>query len=289
MNHTTPSFKIDQTMILVNLMLITLLTYELANLTWHLLLTHTLTTPSIQQTTTINPIPPKESTLHTTQFNELFGSLTPSTQPNKPIETPIEAPITQLELTLHGILFANNSITARALISSPETSEQTYAINDSLGTSTTIHSIFTDRVILTHNGQQETLYLPDSEGDKKNRSKKITTHPKNNLPPETQTLMGQLWNNFQKQPESILENVQIQPAFINGQFAGVQLFPGKDPTFLEKFGIQAGDTVTVVNGVALTDPLKGMTVLGTLGTATALKFNLLRGQENLSFEFYRVP
>lgn len=279
-------FKIGPTAWIFNLLIIAFIAYELANLTWHVTL-GTWTNKIFIELEKDSPLIAKSiSTFKNTWLHDLFGqTFSPPTTVAQSISPPIEPPITQSDLTLLGILYADNSLeSARALIHLPKIGERSYATGDLLG-QMVIQNILADRVILENNNHYETLYLPKEEVVEK----KADTQPKNKLSPETQLLMGKWWNNFQENPESILENVNITPAFVNGQFIGVELSPGKDPTFLEKFGIHTGDKVTKVNGVELTDPLKGMAVLGTLGTAQSLQFTVLRGSETHIFEFNRQP
>ncbi|MBF0191763.1 MAG: hypothetical protein HQL99_11595 [Magnetococcales bacterium] len=195
------------------------------------------------------------------------------------------APLTRLEAKLLGILSAtDNSVVPRAMIVGTDIPEGAYGVGDEVGPAL-IRGIEWDRVVLDHHGKLETLRLPKlgSDGDAKAEEPADQTK----VSAETQALIGKLWGQFESRPESILENIRIEPVFVKGQFSGVQLFPGADPKFLEQFGVQAGDVVNWVNGVELNDPMKGMEVLGKLGTAETMQFRVTRGSESLAFEFRR--
>ncbi|MBF0417480.1 MAG: hypothetical protein HQL86_04445 [Magnetococcales bacterium] len=200
-----------------------------------------------------------------------------------PLATATEAPVTRLNARLLGILYASdNSVLWRALISGEGIPEGSYGVGERIGPAVLVR-VEWDRVVLELQGRLETLRLP-----------KLASGPvavenggRNQVSAETQALIGTLWRQFEKSPESILENIRIEPVFTNGQFRGVQLLPGRDPNFLQQFGVQSGDVVTWVNGVELTDPMKGMAVLGSLGSAQTMQFTVQRGRETLAFEFSR--
>ncbi|MEO5334599.1 MAG: hypothetical protein H7839_21495 [Magnetococcus sp. YQC-5] len=287
MKRSSASSKMGHAATMLNLLIIALMAHELADLTWKWILGENLREPAqMIRRDALSPEVRPASQSHDVRFQGLFGQAA-STAGVEPVNLlpppPKDIPITQLKMSLLGILFADQGpAKARAIISTPDIPERPYAIGDTLGP-VVIQSIHLDQVILNYNGQHETLRLPKLEPVQEQAA--LLTN--NKLAPENRALMGKLWNNFQEKPESILENVRIEPSFVNGQFTGVQLFPGKDPEFLQKFGVQPGDRVTWINGIELTDPLKGMTVLGTLGNAKAVQFRIVRGQETLSFEFQR--
>lgn len=270
----------------LNMPLVALLSWELADWTWMGVMRFESTTENIS---TQSP--------QGTQFadhegrggrqpgwNEWFGT---SANPEKNIEkkTVTNAPATLLDAKLLGILSAtHNSVVTRALIAGKNIPESTYGIGDSVGPAV-IRDIEWDRVVLDNQGKLETLRLPRGGGEGNHPSQSMDA--RSNVSEKTQTLISQLWNQFESKPESILENIRIEPVFQNGQFKGVRLLPGKDAQFLEQFGVQAGDTVTWVNGVELTDPMKGMEILSKLGTAESMQFRVLRGSESHAFEFHR--
>ncbi|MBF0125730.1 MAG: hypothetical protein HQM02_00815 [Magnetococcales bacterium] len=267
--------------LLLNLSCVALLSYELAEVTWKV--TREETVPVEEAMGQLPPAPPVqgEAVLTPDRFIGLFGAV------DTPLKSaPEAAPATQLNLQLLGILFVdNNPANARALIGTPEARERSYGVGESIGKAV-IRAIQADQVILEHNGRQEALRLPKKE---LSLSQGEGVPQKVQMSPDAKALLGALWNTLQERPESLLEQVRIEPAHVRGKFAGVQLFPGKDPTFLEKFGLRGGDRITWINGVELTDPLKGMTVLGTLGSASALQLRVSRGEETLFFELQRNP
>ncbi|MBF0163744.1 MAG: hypothetical protein HQM01_04400 [Magnetococcales bacterium] len=212
----------------------------------------------------------------------LFGG---STTPGVPTgqEAARAIPATRLNARLLGILYASDSsVLWRGLISGEGIPEGSYGVGERVGPAVLVEVAW-DRVVLEHRGRLETLRLPKLESGPVVEE----TETRKRVSAETQALIGTLWGQFEKSPESILENIRIEPVFTNGQFGGVQLFPGRDPNFLQQFGVQPGDVVTWVNGVELTDPMKGMAVLGSLGSARTMQFTVRRGSASHAFEFSR--
>ncbi|MBF0341478.1 MAG: hypothetical protein HQL95_11030 [Magnetococcales bacterium] len=210
----------------------------------------------------------------------LFGG--PQGRPEPTVQEVTEAPVTRLEVRLVGLLSArDNSVVTRAVIVGREIPEGSFGVGESVGPAV-IRGIEWDRVVLEHQGRLETLRLPRSgsgSGEPEDARTRVSD--------ATQTLIGTLWSQFEARPETILDHIRVEPVFENGQFRGVQLFPGANPKFLEQFDIHAGDIVTWMNGVELTDPMKGMEILGRLGSADVVQFRVQRGSETHAFEFHR--
>ncbi len=262
---------------LLNLSLIALLAYDLADATWKVLTPATDPLPDAPVAAPTAPAMPAST--DPALFRGLFGAAAPTT-PTPP--RPEEAPATRLNLNLLGIFFVDGSPgTARALIATPDGKERALAVGDSAGEAV-IRAIHPDLVILEHRGRHETLRLPRKE---------LVLEPPPTAAPDAaaQTAINALWSRFREKPETLLEALRIEPAHENGRFAGMRLLPGQDGALLEKLGLQAGDRVIWVNGVELTDPSRGMAVLGTLATATSLRFRVMRGEKMLSFEWQRSP
>ena len=184
---------------------------------------------------------------------------------------------------MRGIFFLDQR-TSIALIFDPASGEKSYHTGDQVAGAAKIAAIHADRVILSRNGRFETLALPRKElhqnpsdigARKKARSQQAIPR------------MKRVWQRFQERPESILEWVRLDPAFSDGKFAGVTISPGKDKKFFAQFGLRKGDIVTWVNGVALTDPLKGMAVLGQLSQADTVSIRVRRGSGTHAFTFHK--
>ncbi|MBF0296459.1 MAG: hypothetical protein HQL96_14820 [Magnetococcales bacterium] len=259
----------------INLSLIALLAYDLADATWKVL---TPDPPPDSPPVAPQTTPAMPATTDPALFRGLFGSTAPAT----PTPTrPEEAPATRLQLNLLGIFHVDGSSgTARALIATPDAKERVLAVGESAGEAV-IRAIHPDLVILEHRGRLETLRLP--------RKELVLEPPATTPDAEAQAAINALWSRFREKPETLLQTLRIEPALENGRFAGMRLLAGQDGALLEKLGLQTGDRIIRVNDVELTDPSRGMAVLGTLATATSLRFQVMRGEKMLSFEWQRPP
>ena len=281
--------------LLFNLLLILLIARDLAHLTWDILWPTTAVIVTTSQHSGINPqtINPRTTNPRTTTPQHLattpdpltaalglFGHNNTAKNSQPPAQTIPNTPQTTLPLRLVGIIFANDQ-TSLALIALPGQREKIYHIGDSLPGQARLHTILTDRVILQRQNKYETLRLP-----KDTKNVKLRRGGTAYLSIEANAEVIKIWQQFRKRPESMLQLMRLEPAMKRGKLIGVQIFPGRNKKFLSTFGLQAGDIITWVNGIELTDQLKGMEAIGKLATQNALHFRLQRNSVSYTFDFY---
>lgn len=75
----------------------------------------------------------------------------------------ITLPTTDLQLTLRGAFTSTNPKVASALIESPDGKTNSFRVDSKVYGNTVLHSVYNDRVILSLNGELETLYFPTTE------------------------------------------------------------------------------------------------------------------------------
>lgn len=249
---------------MINLVLVLFIAWGLARLTWSLW-----------------PMPPRETmqpaaitlsaerpgtATHLAELH-LFGE---AKEQELPPDTALTAPETQLKLILSGVLSAPDKLTARAIIAGQDGDEKPYATGDTLPGNATLHQILVDRVILKSGGRYETLRLPEDSAGAAPTSgvPGPVAMPGANL----QQYRQQMLNN----PAKLFDLVQVVPVTQNGVFQGFRLGPGRDPRMLQRFGLQPGDTVTQVNGIALDNPAKGAQALQSISTASSIDLTIQR-------------
>lgn len=94
----------------------------------------------------------------------LFGLYQVQTQAVAVAPTaPAIAPETRLNLILRGVVASDDAADARAIIADPSGKQDHYAVNAQLPGGAVLKEIHTDRVILAHNNQNETLSLPKTD------------------------------------------------------------------------------------------------------------------------------
>ncbi|MBF0340174.1 MAG: type II secretion system protein GspC [Magnetococcales bacterium] len=185
---------------------------------------------------------------------------------------PNEVPDTRLQLTLLGVLASGGSDRAWALVRSGNEGDRMFAVGDKVPGDARIVSVRPDRIILEKGGRFEALRLPKTTVSLEPRPV-VPVAPAAN---EAAAVLRQLREQFLVRPYDVTSKITVTPVERNGVFGGYALQPGSEPGLLEKLGLSPGDVVTVVNGVSLTSPMKGMEALGALGKSQSLQLHLLR-------------
>jgi general secretion pathway protein C len=205
----------------------------------------------------------------------LFGDYQAPADPAQ--EDMSKAPETRLNLNLVGILASERDEESLALIGTPDGEEKSYAIGETIPPGVSLQAIFPDRVILSRNGQLETLLL-DKDGP-------LTPLPqRGGAPPpapaggaDTSQMLGQIRDQLLADPSKASDYIRVQPANINGQQRGYRIYPGKDRAVFNGAGLRPGDLVTSVNGVQLDEPSRALQMLGDLSSAGTLNLTVERG------------
>lgn len=186
-----------------------------------------------------------------------------------------KAPDTRLNLTLLGIFAADREGQSRALISTQEGDEKPYSINQDVVGGVKIQAIFPDRVILSRNGQLETLRLD------KDRQNAIASESAVGATPtagtDTSQMLGKIREQLLNDPSKAADYIRVQPANVGGQQRGYRIYPGRDRSVFNGAGLRPGDLVTSVNGNPLDDPSKALQMLGDMSQARTLNLMVERG------------
>jgi len=276
--------------IAINLLLVLLLSYQLAQLTWRFTAPDEAVTISRVASTTTS----RESdsgvttTAHRIAALHLFG--TTSSAPTAPTAT-IEAPPTRLNLTLRGLLASAIPEQARAIIAA-DGKERLYATGDALPGGASVKEIHTDHVILERAGRLETLGLPKERAMASTKPAPATRD--NNKPQlidqRNNQAMSAIVRDYRERLSSDLatlgQRVQVAPVNKDGQFQGFRInrIDGRERK-LRQLGLRRGDTVTAINGITLDSPYRGMEVLQSLGSASELNVEIVRNGAAKQFLF----
>lgn len=183
------------------------------------------------------------------------------------------APDTSLNLTLLGIFAGTRKEESRALIGQPNGDEQPYSIGQDVVNGVNLQAIFTDRVVLSRNGQLETLRL---DKDKPSAAFVGDSSPAQNGAPS----LGQVRQELLADPNKAAEYIRIQPVNANGQMKGYRVYPGQNQTLFNNAGLRPGDLVTSVNGIQLDDTQKAMQMLSDLSKAGSASVVIDRGGQS---------
>ena len=186
----------------------------------------------------------------------------------------VEAPRTRVALILAGTLAVSDPKAGLAIVGETAQNGHLYAVGASLPGGVKLHEVYADRVVLDRDGSLETLPLP--------RQLSANAH---GLPPGLSpagnsgepALADSVQKLIAQGPEVIGEILRPMPMYANGQLKGFRVYAGRDRRKFEKLGLKAGDLVTQINGVPLSDAQRGMEILRGLGSAGSAQVTVERG------------
>lgn len=272
----------------INLLLVVLLAYTLAQLTWLLLheTADNLPIPPVISAKTTTPSKATASLEKVAALHLLGRSDVPA-----PVEAakPIEAPETRLNLTLRGLISVSSQQGARAIISQGSGDELSYKVGDTVPGGAKLHEILADRVILERSGRFETLTLPKEKmeiGDLPAR-KTPTSLPASHavgggavVPSADPRQLSAIRDTVLSNPQDAMKLINAQPVMEGGQLKGYRVNPGRDRQLFNSVGLRPGDIVTSVNGIALNDMSQMGALFQQLTSAPRLDVTIeRRGQQ----------
>jgi general secretion pathway protein C len=200
------------------------------------------------------------------------------------------APATTLKLTLRGTLALPDPKQGIAMIADEQGGERGYNVGDDVA-GAKLAEVYTDHVVLNHEGTAETLQLPRPEAHapelpEANRQNlaaaqgKASSVPPVYVPP--QMAHGTLdWTRTQKQlqidPAELARQVHVEPVFENGKIAGARLSAGGNiGALMSQAGLQPGDLITTVNGTPLAGLSNPQQFMDNLKDASSLQVTVMR-------------
>ena len=206
----------------------------------------------------------------------LFGESSADANP-VPVET-VDAPDTRLNLKLRGTVATDDQSKAHAIIVGSTGNEDAFFIHDLIPGGAVLHRVLPDRVILNRGGILETLRLPEKSvgavaGTPRTRSATGRVAP--TLPTSVQNLVAPTATGF-------TDIVRPQPYMPNGQLQGYRVYPGRDRRAFASLGLQPGDLVTEINGMALNIPAQGSEAFSTLSNAAPVTLTVERNGQSIS-------
>ena len=206
------------------------------------------------------------------------------------------APATTLKLTLRGTLALPDAKQGIAMIADEHGGERAYKVGEEVADGARLAEVYTDHVVLSHEGAAETLQLPAPEAHapelpEANRqnlaaapgnasSVPPTSVPSTYVPP--QMAHGALdWSKAQESlrldPATLAKQVRVEPVFENGKIAGARLSGGGDiAALMQKAGLKPTDLITAVNGTSLTSLSNPQQLMDNLKDAPSLQVTVLR-------------
>ncbi|VAX14505.1 hypothetical protein MNBD_GAMMA24-883 [hydrothermal vent metagenome] len=256
--------------LVVNMALITLVSWLVAGLTWQLIPSDTVTS----QPELLTRMPVGKKSAQPSMANVVLLHLMGESKQSliRQSNGPIKAPDTHLQLALHGVFACTNPELSLAIIAEKKGKDKTYHQGESLPNGVLLHKIYEDRVILSRNGKFETLRLI-----RKQANIKVRSSPSLPVSGELHhsARIDQLKKNYRRDPQSLWKQIRISPVMKNGRIEGYR-FSHNDRRLMKDLGIQPQDVITAINGTPVTDTASLMEMMGRIGNMNELNLTLRR-------------
>lgn len=206
---------------------------------------------------------------------QLFGAYAADSAPAVALDS---APETRLNLVLSGIFAGSRETDSRALIAPQGGEEKPYAIGADVVRGVSLHAIFPDRVVLSRQGNLETLRL-DKDAPSSGFSPPLAGGG-----PGTQNIavpaLAAVREQILQDPAKAAEFIRIQPLSEDGSLRGYRIYPGRDRSIFNSAGLRPGDLVTAVNGIQLNDAQNALQMLNDLSQASSVSLVIERGGQS---------
>ncbi|QDG36592.1 type II secretion system protein GspC [Alteromonas mediterranea] len=212
----------------------------------------------------------------------LFGNA--AAKPAEPVAEVTDAPETRLNLTLTGVVASSDQEAGTAIIEN-RGSQAVYGLGEKIeGTNATLQKVYNDRVIIKNGVRNETLMLDGIDYDEANRRREMQARQRpapqeDEYEDDTFELSEEAIEAtaaLRERPASFTDFISISPKTEEGQLIGYQVSPGKEPALFKSAGLEAGDVITQINGLDLTDLQQSQEALSELRNAQNIELTIIR-------------
>lgn len=250
----------------VALLLVIGIAWQLAQLTWMLM-------PGSEAGDPVNAPPAQISrtTPAATAVNiqnianaHLFGEADPEevvAPPQEIIENFENLAETRLNLSLKGTIASADQSASIAIIADAGNEEKIYLVRDTVAPGTTLHAIYTDRVVLNRGGILEILKLPKETPSGTAAVRRNTTTIRRTATTNSQSIQNVVTQNVTR----LADVIRPTPYYVSGQMQGYRVYPGRDRNQFAALGLRPGDLIKDIDGAALTNPQQATKIFQDLG------------------------
>lgn len=252
----------------VTILLMAAIAWQLARVIWMLVPGSSLgdpieARPAGAAAATAGPRNRGQPDVQTIAAAHLFGEANAVAVPPPRQEVHDDLAETRLNLSLKGTIAASSDDMAAAIIATAANDDKVYRISDTVMPGTTLHAVYTDRVILNRSGALEALKLPREFPEGAPAEVRRSTPMSSPQPDPTPSIQQVVSENVTK----LADVIRPTPYFVGGQQQGYRVYPGRDRKQFAALGLRPGDLIKDVNGAALTDPQQAMEIFQNLGTS----------------------
>ena len=219
---------------------------------------------------------------------ELFGSAAEAVVE----QSAQEAPDTTIPLKLLGVYAAETPLLASAIVAQNSGQQEVVFVGgDMPGGHGKLKEVFSDRVVIDRNGRLETLRMEDLTGQlaammQVQNDAVVKPAGEGTLDkrydPQVSAAIQDFREKLNTDPASLTDIMRVEPAYVNGEMQGYRIGPGKDRKLFARFGLQANDLVTAINGVRMDDPTRAFTMMNDINSAKELNITLRRGEQEVN-------
>ncbi len=208
----------------------------------------------------------------------LFGSAPVAQQDDR------DAGQATVPLVLTGTIAGNDPQNGLAILGANPQAVKVYAVGDMLPGNVKLHSVYTDRVVIDHNGQLESITLPHQ-----------STAP-NAPPPSAASFQSEnpalerMRRMITEQPNLIGDVIRASPVSDHGRMNGFRIYPGRDRAAFTRLGLHPADQVVAINGTPLDDRDRSEQILKTLSSSSEAHVTIIRNgqQQELTLNLAQV-
>lgn len=180
---------------------------------------------------------------------------------------------TRLNLSLKGTIAYVDQESSIAIIADSNSDEKIYSIRDTVIAGTTLHAVYSDRVVLNTGGTLEALKLPkDFPKGTRQPTRRAPAVARNDENDDGSDLQTEIAQNVTK----LADIIRPTPYFVAGQMQGYRVYPGRDRKQFAALGLRPGDLIKDVDGAALTNPQQATQIFQNLGEADQVSVTVER-------------
>lgn len=185
---------------------------------------------------------------------------------------------TSLNLTLFGVFADINPRIASAIIGKSSSNQRYYLVGDIVSKGVKLEEVRDDHVILLRNGRYETLRFPISKGVQGRTSFKSGKKQSGRIKNKKTADLVAFRQIIKNQPMKIMEYVRFIPVKEQGgkSLKGFRVSPKKDHVLFKQLGLKTSDIIVAVNGISLKGTPKVAELLQDLKNADQIVLEVIR-------------
>lgn len=197
-----------------------------------------------------------------------------------------------LGLILRGTVAEPDPKAGYAVIEGAQDGDRAYRVGEEVVPGVRLAGVYRDRIVLSHNGVDETLNMPRDAGSAATSaqpgpasSKRLAGTAGSSSASAARTAGGERGKVDWKQeverlrhnPDELLRRVQVVPVLDGGKLSGIRVSASAaDAGLLRQMGLRASDVVTAVNGQPIDSFERGRQVLSGLGNESRVRVTVMR-------------